>query len=51
MPTESYNYSVPEESRYIAVRTPTGFINKENKIICISIQPSNCYTEKLFLDN
>ena len=28
MPTHSYNYFVPEDSRYIAVRTPPGFINK-----------------------
>ena len=34
MPTESYNYSVPEESRYTAVRTPPGFINQENETRC-----------------
>ena len=28
MPTESYYYSFPEESRYIAIRSPQGFINQ-----------------------
>ena len=28
MPTELYNYYATEESRYIAVRTPPGFINQ-----------------------
>ena len=30
-PIESYNYSFPEESRYIAVRPTPGFINQENE--------------------
>ena len=28
--TESYNFSFPEESIYITVRTTPGFINQEN---------------------
>ena len=31
MPTESLNYSFPEESIYILVRSPSGFINQENE--------------------
>ena len=34
IPTESYKYSFPEESRYIAVRPPPGFINQENETRC-----------------
>ena len=34
MPTESYYYSFPKESIYIAVRSPSGFINQENETIC-----------------
>ena len=34
IPTESYICSVPEESRYIAVITPPGFINQENETGC-----------------
>ena len=34
MKTEPYNYSVPEESICIAVRTPSGFINQENETRC-----------------
>ena len=33
MPTESYYSYFPEGSRYIRVRTPTGFINQENGTI------------------
>ena len=33
IPTESYNSSITEDIRYIAVRTPPGFINKKNKYI------------------
>ena len=33
-PIESYNYSFPEESRYIAVRPTPGFINQENEARC-----------------
>ena len=28
MPIESYNYSFSEEMRYIAIRSPPGFINQ-----------------------
>ena len=31
---ESYCYSLPEEIRYIAVRSPLGFINQENETRC-----------------
>ena len=34
MPKEPYNFSVPEESIYIAVITPPGFINQENETRC-----------------
>ena len=34
MPTESCNSSFPEYSRYIAVRSPPGIINQENKTRC-----------------
>ena len=44
MPTEFSNYFVPEDSRYIAVMTPPGFIKKELKQVAILLQPSKCYT-------
>ena len=34
MPTESSNYSIPEESIYTAVRTTPGLINQENETGC-----------------
>ena len=33
MPTEAYNHSAPEESRYITVRRPKGSINQEDETI------------------
>ena len=51
MPRESSNYYVPEESRHIAVRTPTGLINQENETIFYFNTTILCYTEMLFLDN
>ena len=34
IPTEPYNYSFTEDSIYIAVRSPPGFINQWNETIC-----------------
>ena len=31
MPIKSYNTSFTEESRYIAVKSPPGFINQQNE--------------------
>ena len=51
IPTESSNYSVPEESIRIAVITSQTLINKQNNKNVISIQQSNFYTMILFLNN
>ena len=49
IPTESYNYFVPEDSIYIAVITPQVSIIKKTKQDILSMQPTNCYTTMLFL--
>ena len=55
MPMESYNYSFPEESRYIAVISPPGLINQENETIfyfnaTIQLLYSNILFRKLILN-
>ena len=51
MPTYYSNSYVPEESRFIAVMTPPGFIINNNKQDVISMQPSKRCLSLFFLKN
>ena len=51
IPTESSNYSFPENIIFISVMTPQGFLNTIMKQDFISMQPSKCYIKMFFLDH
>ena len=51
MPLESLNSSFLEESLFITVWSPPGFINRGNEKYVILMQPSRCYILMLFLGN
>ena len=51
IPSQPFNYLFPEESIYITVRSPPGFINNEKEKDIISMQQYKSYIIRFFLES